>query len=286
MKNILTSLMLMACLSLSAQTVEQAGVTYKMINGTEAEVAANQNTDIEGAVVIAETVNDHKVVAVADSAFYKCKKITSLQLPKSVVRMGMFATSHCFQLTKFIVANDNPAFAVEDGVLMSKDMTTIICCPAGKTGNYKTPAQVTKIAPAAFSTCKNLGKIEIGDGITEIADYTFQGCWSLADVVFSNNLETIGQYAFANTILQRIYFPKTLKSIGDYAFANNSIVEVNLKGTVPPVLGKDVFGVENIDEKWCMRLYVPRGYVQTYKKDNKWRYFLRVLDVYTSRWTV
>ncbi len=52
----------------------------------------------------------------------------------------------------FSVAEENPVYKTEDGVLFSKDGGTLVCFPAGREGAYTLPETVTAIGEKAFQT--------------------------------------------------------------------------------------------------------------------------------------
>ena len=75
--------------------------------------------------------------------------IESLYLPSSVRNIWELAQG--YMIKEFTVAEDNPHFCAEDGVLFSKDKKTIIAYPAGKMDkHYDMPSTVEHIANAAF----------------------------------------------------------------------------------------------------------------------------------------
>ncbi|MGN1457450.1 MAG: leucine-rich repeat protein, partial [Acutalibacteraceae bacterium] len=82
------------------------------------------------------------------------------------------------KLTAINVSKDNPCYSSQDGVLLNKDKTTLILCPAAKTGAYTVPSTVKSIGERAF----------VNVGIT--------------DLTISENVESIDENAF---IYQHMY---------------------------------------------------------------------------------
>lgn len=216
----------------------------------------------------------------ADSAYYKNQEVTSLSLPASIDRIGLHTVDHCFKLTKFEVDADNPNFKAVDGIIYSKDGSTLVLCPPGKEGEVVIPSTVNKIAPYAFSSCKKITSIVLPEGLVEIPDGAFYKCWGLEKINLPDGLKRIGKNAFDGTIIQKMNMPTSMELIDDEAFINTSLVEVNLRVTTPFALGENVFG-----EIHVTRLNVPSAGLSKFKKDPKWGKFGRITPTH-SYWTV
>lgn len=253
----------------ASKSFAKDGLRYTVLEGQNVSVAYNDEDSLflSGRVVIpAQVVNpadqvSYNVVALADTAFKGCDLIESIVLPSSLKSVGSNIVDNCFNLKSFDVAAGS-AYSVADGILFSADGTELVCCPPAKGGDYTLPAGVKKLAPAAFSSCKNFRTITLPEGLKDIPAYAFYECWGLNNVKFPKSLETIGDYAFDGTILQFLVFDRNLKSIGDHAFDRSSMVECICLGSKPATLGAQAFG----DEMMYTRLYVPAGFSAKYKQ--------------------
>ena len=294
MKNISSILVAVLCMvfptsqACAQMTFAKDGLRYHVLEGQNVSVCYDDEDSLflSGRVVIPEQIINpadevvYKVVAVADTAFKGCDLIDVLVLPASLQCFGAHAIDHCFNMVAYEVASGSQFFKTVDGVLFSADGTTLVSCPTGKGGEYVFPEGVKKIAPAAFSTCKNFRSVELSEEIKEVPDYAFYECWGLADVKFPKSLETIGAYAFDGTILQFLDFGSKLKSIGSHAFDRSSMVECICRGSKPAQMGDDVFG----NDMNYTRLYVPSGAVTRYKK-SAWSIFPTIYSgTRTRRW--
>lgn len=294
MRNISSILVAVLCLVFPASqawaqmTFAKDGLRYHVLEGQNVSVCFDDEDSLflSGRVVIPEQIVNpadevvYKVVAVADTAFKGCDLIDVLVLPASLQRFGAHAIDHCFNMEAYEVAPGSQFFKTVDGVLFSADGSELVSCPTGKGGEYVFPKDVKKLAPAAFSTCKNFRRIELSEGIKDVPDYAFYECWGLADVKFPTSLETIGAYAFDGTILQFLDFGSKLKSIGSHAFDRSSMVECICRGSMPAQMGDDVFG----NDMNYTRLYVPSNAVTSYKR-SAWSIFPTIYPgTRTRRW--
>lgn len=286
-----TCLALCAAFSAQAETFDRDGYRFSILDEGKvsirvvpdsAEHLFSGRVEVPATVVNEANGNEYSVVALSDSAFSNCREVTSIVIPATVQTIGRNTVDHCFVLQSFETA-EGGNFSAQEGVLFNADATQLIVCPTGKAGKYVVPASVQAIAPAAFSSCKNLSEVVLPAQLKVIEDYTFYECWGLAAVTFPDGLETIGKYAFDGSILQFLNFGKSLKSIGDHAFDRSSMVEVMILGSVPPELGDMAFGNE-MDMAYT-RLYVPVGSRAKYKNTG-WTIFPTIYEGNKSRrWT-
>lgn len=78
---------------------------------------------------------------------------------------------------------------------------------------------VTRIGRYAFSSCKKLKSVTIGDGVREIGYNVFVFCKNLEDIAFPDSVKSIAGFAFSNyEALQTVTFGSGLKHIDENAF--------------------------------------------------------------------
>ncbi len=155
------------------------------------------DVDLRMSDLIKKTVIEDKITSIGYDAFYGCSSLTDIVIPDSVTSIGDSAFSGCSSLTDIQVDVSNPRFTSHNGVLFfNHDKTTLICCPAGKSGSYSIPDSVTSIGNGAFWGCSSLTDIVIPDSVTFIGYSAFYGCNSLAIIEIPNTVKKIGFLAF------------------------------------------------------------------------------------------
>jgi hypothetical protein len=158
-------------------------------------------------------------------------------------------------LQNIILRGDNPHFALDNGVVYSKDFKTLVLHPRGHTGSYTVKDGTTHIKGGAFHSGK-LTEITLPNSVIEVGTGAFQGCPNLRRIYFGTGLETLKTVLFRNTENLQLYFtaatPPTTITCSPYngaggTFAGSSIIESQLDG------------------KTCITaIYVPQGTVDTY----------------------
>jgi hypothetical protein len=98
-------------------------------------------------------------------------------------------------MTEINVAKGNTVYATANGVLLSKDKTSLLLFPKGRTGSYTIPGFVTNIDTAAFFGC-NLTEVIIPNSITSIRKQAFWNSSGLSSVYIPNSVERIEKGAF------------------------------------------------------------------------------------------
>ncbi len=158
----------------------------------------------------------NSVTNIGYEAFSHCYNLTSIVIPNSVEAIGEFAFSDCYSLTSIEVSEQNSNYKSIDGVLYSKDGTTLICYPIGKTATkFTIPNSVTNIGDEAFRHCDSLTSIVIPNSVTNIGNSVFESCDSLTSIVIPNSVEAIGEYAFLGCDSLQYNIEGNLKYLGN-----------------------------------------------------------------------
>ena len=139
-------------------------------------------------------------------------------LPASVIRMDR-AFADCKDLTEVQVDPANRTYSSIDGLVFSKDQTTLLFCPQGKAGSYSVPPHVTGIESGAFRNCDRLTSIVIPENVTSIGSSAFSGCTGLTSASIPAGVTRLEYGLFENcTALTSVSFPEEMTGIGHSAF--------------------------------------------------------------------
>ena len=177
---------------------EHNGVYYKKTSSTTACVIANPDgTKYSGDITIPYAVPyigkrgtiTFTVTSIADSAFFQCTELTSIDLPTSIAVIGKESFRECRLLKSIKLPN------------------------------------ITNVPYAAFSICKELESVDISN-VTTIDELAFYSCSSLKSINIPNVI-TIGERAFYYCAFDTIDLPK-VETIGGRAFAGCAFDTIDL----------------------------------------------------------
>ncbi len=112
-----------------------------------------------GNTTIKRVIFPSTLTSIGDYAFYG-SSLTYVEIPSGVKSIGEGAFSSCTSLEAISVDGGNKYYASIDGVLFSKDKSTLICYPSGrKNTSYTIRYGVGTISSAAFLNCAYLEQV-------------------------------------------------------------------------------------------------------------------------------
>lgn len=164
------------------------------------------------------------ITQIEELSFWACINLRRVQLPKSISAIASGAFGGCIRLDSISLDSVNESYSIKDGVLFSKDMTTLVCYPAGlKQMTYTIPVSVRQIASYSFEAAINLEYVVLPQGLKIIRKGAFMGCESLKEVSVNKELSLIEEDAFSRCVqLMVLRIPKATK-------LENKIGEPSLK---------------------------------------------------------
>ena len=136
---------------------------------------------------------------IGDSAFIDNMKLESVNIPGSVKDIGIAAFAFCESLKSVII---------QDGVL-SIGQHAFMENPA--LIEISLPASITSMGVATFARCPKLTKVYLADGLTVLGKTTFGDCNSLNSLHLPSSITTMERNLFRNaTSLTELYFDGTM----------------------------------------------------------------------------
>ena len=247
MKKRIVLLFSLAALCLSAVAPEGSGGEPLVIRGdyvlrgtalvqyqgkTEQNLVIPPDLGITG--ILDEAFQSNRLLSVAipegvrklgAGAFKDCYNLVSVRIPRTLTGIGAGAFTECGKLKEIKVDRDNPAYRDEEGVLLSRDLSTLVYYPAGKeTPEYSVPNGVKTIQGRAFQGAGYLTSLRIPAGVTHIGEDAFSQCKSLTSIILPTSLVIIGESAFFDCSgLTSVTIPAGVTAIGERgAFWKNS----------------------------------------------------------------
>lgn len=255
-------------------------------------------------VVLSENITE-----IPSYAFQDCSSLREFSIGRGVRRISDEAFTNCKQLLKFDVSAENDWYCSEDGILYTKDMTTLLACPtAYYSMNLVVPEGVSLVSAHAFYGCPNIEKITLPSSLKEIGNSAFSGCKNVESIIMPSGLDRIGSMAFYGckniesliipegmselgmmvadgcSRLSFLSLPGTLNKIATYAFSNcESLMNIRcgiedihaLVVEASPIDGSyNSFSNIPDDCTW----HVPMGCIEAYKAQPWWVTTWNIVD--------
>lgn len=216
------------------KTFTSAYITYHTMSGDEVEIIRHEqpyssSLTLPGTVEYEGTT--YSVREIADGALSGCSSVkrlflpstlrsignqafvyssfTHISIPASVTTIGTQAFNECNSLLTIVVNKANPNYASDDyGDLFSKDMTTLIRYPQGKSNTYyDIPSTVTTLDVSAFHGCSKLEYVLLPEGVCDSWWAAFDGCSNLKTIVCQRKQPAAWN---ENTFMNETYSSATL----------------------------------------------------------------------------
>ena len=208
-------------------------LTFTPTNTTNTfEVSACKSATISGAFTVPEFVlvsgNVYTVTSLANNAFKDCASLSSLTLPKSIMRVGTGAFDGCTALQNtdgdliYIAVSGNSHYALFSA-----------------TSNTLTDVNVhrdCKFVLIQFGPFRSLREVSLPNGLIGIGDGSFYPQWYDDGGEYKNTLENlsfglpeclvdIGSHAFAGSYWsgETIVIPGSVKRVGSEAFKDADV---------------------------------------------------------------
>lgn len=217
-----------ACSLLTQITVHTNNQNFESVNG----LLYTKNRQILKAVPLmfeGSLTVDAATTEIGDRALYYCDKITQLNLPANLQKIGYASIYNCKGLSSIVIPNS---------------ITSIDEWAFGWNENLQTVQMsnsLSSLGDCAFYKCPKLTSIQLPNSLTVLNSYTFGENESLTNVQLPTNLKSINRSCFYKcTNLSGILLPSGLTTIGSWAFEQTGLLEVIIPNTVS-IIGDGLF---------------------------------------------
>lgn len=244
------------------------------------------------------------LLTIADKAFGRCAALKTIPLPQQLDSIGRGAFSQCTSLpatiklpaslsfisgaayrqssvTDYAIGHQSAYYSAREGVLYSKDGSTLVAYPVGRKEKEVVVADhVRRIGELAFYMHPHLNRVILPEGLEEVGRNAFALCDGLEEVDIPSSVHTMGYDAFFYNRLRRI----TLQ--GEFT-------AYYYDGTITPRAGESLFGKRdkalprrvvayaempfslewNQEDVKIDTLYVPTEAMELYRIAPGWRHF-------------
>ena len=192
---------------------------YSNGDGTCSFIGRGTCTDAN-LIVPAKSPDGDTVTKIMGGGFFADEALVAIYVPESVLEITTDGWSAASNFASIFISPNNTVYASLDGVLYSKDLTTLIKYPVAKVGaTFDIPAGVTTIGFGAFANATNLTSVNIPASVQTIEMSAFQSCSALTSITIPDGVTTISGGVFANCrSLSSINLPESITSIEENAF--------------------------------------------------------------------
>lgn len=253
---VLTALMLLGMLPLSALTVSADSVTWDLTDGvlTISGTGSMDPLCYSGTspwygqrLKVKSIVIEEGITSIGYKAFSECRNVTSVSIPSTVTAIKGGAFELCWYLTElklpaglksigdfaFTSCSDITELTLPDGlesigkgVFSSMGITELVI-----------PESVTFIDDYALRYCTKLESVTLPSHMTEFPDQLLAYCDALTTVELPKGLTSLGYQCFYRSNgLKHITIPAGITAIDEYTFYGcSSLEEITFEGTITSV---------------------------------------------------
>ncbi len=174
-----------ACTVCGAALNYTRGLDCKLDESGSYYVVTGMGTCVDKEIVLPYYVDGLPIAAIGEGAFFGAD-IEDIILPETLRHIKSSAFYRCEKLTSLDIPDD----------VLNIDDEAFKGCKSVKSVTFG--SSLNAIGKSAFADCFAIESAIMPDGVQSIGDYAFNFCTSLGYVKIGRETDYIGQYAFAN----------------------------------------------------------------------------------------
>lgn len=226
---------------------------------------------------------------------YINKDIKVLVLPATIdsivfyeeVGIDHYADASAFYGNRFhsiIMAENNPKYTTEDGILYSKDKSILLAYPAGNpSDSVYIKEGVVMLGHGALVWANSIRYLELPLTLKELGEEALSEVDTLTHLVIKDSVEQIGDWALDCKQLTHLTLGSGLKSVGVDFFVplHRSNVDIYSRAINPPLVynlksNTPFLSSCHVDRT---KIYVPAQSVNAYRQADGWKRFTNIVSI-------
>lgn len=182
-------------------------------------------------------------------AFAGCKSISSLRIPSLVKEIDGSCFADC-NISSYVVDENNPYYSAVDGVIFSKDRSTLVAFPSAYSNKHYVVPLGTKVIGFAAFMDSHIESVEMPDGLMRIEADAFQGS-DICRLDMPDSIVSVGELVFRFCMnLEKIRLSNELSSLPRQLFSGcPKLRDLNVPSSVKTIYYSAIAwcdGLENL----------------------------------------
>lgn len=147
-------------------------------------------------LIIPRQINGKNIVEITDGVA-NLTQLVEVSLPHTIKTIDPYAFTNCTKLAEFKLQSESNYFAVDNGVLYTKNFEKLVRYPAAKAGTtFTTKTSTSTIGSYAFGDVNKLEELKISAGVIE--GNVFEYCSSITKLTLLEGVTSVSDTAFNN----------------------------------------------------------------------------------------
>ena len=226
---------------------------------------------------------------------YINQNIHTLELPATIdsivfyeeVGIDHYADASAFYGNSFrsiIMAENNPKYTTEAGILYTKDKSVLLAYPAGNLrDSVYIKEGVVMLGHGALVWARNIRYLELPLSLKELGEESLSEVDSLVHLIIKDSVERIGDWALDCERITHLTLGSGVKSVGvDFLVPLHRLnVDIYLRAINPPLIYNLKSNTPFLSSCHVDRtnIYVPAQSLNAYRQADGWNRFTNILPI-------